>query len=790
MPPLVLQARAARSVLRIIFRRVPFSAAMILAILVTTAITNTLSRPISTVMLEHWGFGIDQIRDGHFYQLFLAPFQILRPYMAITIAGIILLFLGVCEYQLGTRRAMVTFLVGHVVGYVGGAGLFSMLERLGSVWGAEAARISDVGASNGAFGAAGTAIVFLEGRPRKITFVLLSVFLVSSLILERRVWDVEHVLAFSAGIGVGRFFLWRMGRTWPGLVPRWQLERRQRPLFVSWALAVIGAVNILGAFLLPHHAGFSRLESLLPVGGVHWPRHLLLVTGIVLITLAPGLAKRQRPAWWGALCALVLSLFLQAHVGITKLEGGLAGAFLVLLVAWRRDFLAPTHTPSLRSGVRLLVSLVVAVPCYGLLGFFILRSRFSPPVTAESALVETLSRVAFSDPGTIAAVGKPAEWFLGSIPVVTWFGVVYALTRIVRSALAPEVSSVDLDVARELVRAHGTNSTSYMSLWKGNTLFFGPARDSFVAYRVNAGVAIALGDPIGPRESCAETIRAFDTYAEEQGWTPTFYATRGSLLGEYHRAGYEALQIGEEAVIRLQGLEFRGKDWQSVRSAFNRAKREGVVFRMFEGGEIPAAIREQLVEIEADWSSHHELPAMGFTLGTIEDVDDPDVNVAVAMEESGRVHAYVDWLPVHARRGWVIDLMRRRDGAMSGVMDFVIGMSLLALKERGYEMASLATAPLADLDRDESSSWIPWILGKVYEHSHTYYDFRSLFRYKDKFRPDWESIYLVHRGLATLPTVAAALLHAYLPDLNLVRATRLLGESAAHRLFAKDSPQE
>jgi len=160
------------------------------------------------------------------------------------------------------------------------------------------------------------------------------------------------------------------------------------------------------------------------------------------------------------------------------------------------------------------------------------------------------------------------------------------------------------------------------------------------------------------------------------------------------------------------------------------------------------------------------------------------------VDDSGRLQAYVDWLPVHARRGWVIDLMRRRDDAMSGVMDFVIGMSLVSLKERGYEMASLATAPLADLDRDESSSWVPWILGKVYEKSHTYYDFRSLFRYKDKFRPGWESVYLAHRGLATLPTVAASLLQAYLPEFNLVRATRLLGESAARRLFPKDSPQQ
>ena len=111
----------------------------------------------------------------------------------------------------------------------------------------------------------------------------------------------------------------------------------------------------------------------------------------------------------------------------------------------------------------------------------------------------------------------------------------------------------------------------------------------------------------------------------------------------------------------------------------------------------------------------------------------------------------------------------------------------MAFKERGYETASLATAPLADLDRAETTSLLHWILGKVYEKSDTYYDFRSLFRYKGKFQPDWESVFLYHRGLTTLPAVAAALMQAYLPDLRIAEATKLLGESAARLLFPRDS---
>lgn len=785
---LVQRTHSARVFFHILFRTLPFTVLLITAILAIGAITNTLAHPISAAAVERWGFGFEQMRAGRIYQLFIAPFQILRPYMAISITAIVVLFVGGCEYRLGTWRAAVAFWTGHIVGYAGGSLLLTLLGRAGSAWAMKASLATDVGASSGAFGAAGAVVLFLGGRTRKITFALISAYLVAALLVDHRNWDVEHVLAFAAGLVLGRTYLWNTGRRWPGLFPRWQIEHRQRPGFVSSILRLTGAINIMAAFLLPHHARLERLEEWLPIGSPHWPRHLLLVTGFALLFLAPGLARRQRSAWWGALIALAISLLLHLQVGVNRIGAAIAAVFIFLLVAWRRDFRAPAHAPSLRSGIGLLALLVIAVPLYGLLGFYVLRSRFDPPVTVFGALVETVSRAAFYSTQMFVASGRPAQWFLESIPVVAWLGVVVVITLVIRSSLAPEVSRSDLEVARELLKHHGDSGTSYMTLWRGNSLFFGPEQRCYAAYRVNSGVALVLGDPVGEPGAVAETIRDFSQHADDRGWTPVFYATTRAYLHDYAQAGYEQLQIGEEAVISLPRLEFRGKEWQTVRSAGNRAARTGVTFQMFEGGTIPPEIRAQLFEISAEWAARQELPPMGFTLGKTEDVDDPNVNVAVAVDAAKRVHGFVDWLPVYSRRGWVIDLMRRRDDAMTGVMDFLIGTSLMAFKERGYETASLATAPLADLHRGEAASLLQWVLGKVYEKSQTYYDFRSLFRYKQKFQPEWESIYLIHRGLTGLPAIAAALIRAYLPGLGLTEAARLVGESAARLLFPKDKP--
>jgi lysylphosphatidylglycerol synthetase-like protein (DUF2156 family) len=132
--------------------------------------------------------------------------------------------------------------------------------------------------------------------------------------------------------------------------------------------------------------------------------------------------------------------------------------------------------------------------------------------------------------------------------------------------------------------------------------------------------------------------------------------------------------------------------------------------------------------------------------------------------------------------------MRRAPGAMNGTMEYLIGMSLLAFLERGDTFASLATAPLADLDRAASDSLVPQMLGAVFERFETFYDFRSLFDFKDRFEPRWEPVYLVYADPTELPTIAIAILRVHLPNLGWVQAVRLLGEVLSRRLNLGEGP--
>ena len=117
--------------------------------------------------------------------------------------------------------------------------------------------------------------------------------------------------------------------------------------------------------------------------------------------------------------------------------------------------------------------------------------------------------------------------------------------------------------------------------------------------------------------------------------------------------------------------------------------------------------------------------------------------------------------------GRTLDFMRRADGAMPGVMEFAIASAALHMKEQGLEVMSLSGAPLAqtvdggDADADPGITRLLGWLSRVLEPA---YGFTSLFRFKSKFNPRYETIYMAYADPAQLPRIGMAIGNAYLPQ--------------------------
>jgi phosphatidylglycerol lysyltransferase len=145
---------------------------------------------------------------------------------------------------------------------------------------------------------------------------------------------------------------------------------------------------------------------------------------------------------------------------------------------------------------------------------------------------------------------------------------------------------------------------------------------------------------------------------------------------------------------------------------------------------------------------------MGFSLGRFS-LESLDGQLVFLCLEGERVIAFTTWRPYHGSHAALLDLMRKRREAPSGTMDLLLARSLEELRAAGLEEASLANAPLANLG--EPRGGLEKGVALLFEHLNAFYGYKSLFQFKKKFAPRWESRYLVYPRGAELPRVAYAL---------------------------------
>ena len=370
------------------------------------------------------------------------------------------------------------------------------------------------------------------------------------------------------------------------------------------------------------------------------------------------------------------------------------------------------------------------------------------------------------------AAAHAALWALMLVYLVLCWRA-FGVRRLRRLPTALGHRDMDAPAVVAQLRKYGGGTISWMSTWRGNQ-HFRSSGGSVVTYQVHMGCAIGLAEPIGPVEDRDAAMTAFSSSAERAGLCPCFFSVSAPLATPPDH--WRAMQIAEDTLVDLPGLEFAGKKWSDIRTALNRAAREEVSFRITRLADEPAGVRSQLEEISKAWVGDKSLPQMRFTLGTMEEAADPMVKLALAENAQGEIQGFLSWLPVYAPggeiSGWTLDLMRRRDFGFASVMEFLIGSSLKHFSASGADFASLSGAPLAHTQHTAAQEPVDRVLASVSRALEPLYGFGSLHAFKAKFNPRVAPMYLVYRDESDLPRIAGGLTRAFLPEATLSQLAR------------------
>ncbi|RXZ49248.1 rhomboid family intramembrane serine protease [Agromyces fucosus] len=822
-------------------RRVPFSIAVAVLLVVTALVTGTFFGAASDETATTWAAGVITTVDGRQWwtvaTALVIPFD---PFQLVFGVLAALVLLGVAERRMGTWRTIVAFLVTGAIGVAVGTLLQWVGSLAGEWWATGTAADLTLDPLTGIVGALMTATAFMGRLWRRRIRVVTIAFILVFVLYDGDSSNAYRLVAAIAGYLLGAV----LTRDASTLSAKRSSHRETRTLVAAVvAVTAVGPIVALvnrseltpfafGSYLFADEplelaavmatcggeaataaaaASESCTAQLALLSAQGFGMFLLSFVPVLLLLVAAwGLRHGRRFARWLAIAVnAAILLFARTAYDVTvttaDVDDGTWTVFdlgelvvwavavlalpigiIVMLVVTRRHFqIRAPREAFARFAVVVVGTFVVLAGAYLVAGLATV-GEYWPAATGWDVLLDTFKR--FVPPHFLAVVdpivlpGHDVTSFLAQAVGPVFWAVFIAASIRLMSRTGSAAKTADDARLRELLHRNGGGTLGFMATWPGNVAWFSDDGDSAVAYRVINGVAITMSDPICAAGNRGRVIREFAAFCDANSWVPVFYSVHPQYLPVFDELGWQHMSVGEETLVRTTGLELAGKPWQKVRQALNRGIKEGMTTVWTSWDELPLATLAEIEAISEEWVAEKELPEMGFTLGGIEELKDPEVRLMLAVGPDGRLQAVTSWLPVHRDGsviGWTIDFMRRADGSMNGIMEFLIASAALHMKDTGAEVLSLSGAPLATkpLEPGETPPE-PTVMTRLLDFLASTlepaYGFSSLFRFKAKFNPDYETISMAYPDPLALPTIGLAIGKAYLPEVSPAEAVALV----------------
>lgn len=475
---------------------------------------------------------------------------------------------------------------------------------------------------------------------------------------------------------------------------------------------------------------------------------------IVILAVSLQLMKRRRIAW----CVVVFVLLINfircfsefrnpAHWVIMAGDAILLAAFIY----FRDDFCCPASRHSKKGAAALLILSLAGIAANAGLSYHYMKLE---AVGRGGSLWESL----VTGTGMIFGLGNGLPGKIGSTrfeQAIFWFSWICVLAAVLYAARpwiqARRSGKTDIQHARTLLNLYSQNPCAYLALEDDKYLYFGTRVDGVIPYGAVGETVIVNGDPVCADQDFPALLEEFKEFCQKSAHNLFFLSVTDYYLEEYQKQGFGFVKCGEEARFRLSEYEISGKKGAKMRMNINHATKAGVMVKEYKVQEQrDPALEKEFERITQEWLQEKKSALLKFTLGSVGLEDPMDKRYFYATDASGRMVAFIVFVPFLGKNGYMADVTRHGKAAPGGVMETIIYEAFQMFREEGVEYGSLGVAPLAGLE-EKSSNLVERLLRFVYDHLNECYGFRDLYRAKEKYSPtQWLPSYYVY--LPKIPT--------------------------------------
>ena len=556
-------------------------------------------------------------------------------------------------------------------------------------------------------------------------------------------------------------------------------QRRWVPIAAGWLIRMVGLADIVLGVTAPDshlHNRLQRLPVVVPGTVAVLTRTADIIIGLLLLMLSHGLRRRKHRAWQQVMVLLVISALISlAHATylITRhkemaLGVGIAFVVLALLVAagfyYRSQFYAVGDPRTRWRALGAFAGLLAADLLIGL-GYLAAPAGVSAGYTFGQRLQTALyGLVGASGPVAFGPHDLRGDFFAiltGALGFVTVIVTAYLFLR--PAEPQGRLGGNDASQIRSLLDRHGRcDSLGYFALRDDKSVIWSATRKSCIGYRVVSGVMLASGDPIGDKEAWPGAIQAFLDMAARHAWVPAVMGCSEHGAEVWCRHGeLTALELGDEAVVKVAGFSLQGRPMRNVRQMVTRVCRAGYVAQVRRVGDVPADEIARLVRQADSWRGNPTERGFSMALGRIGGPGDERCVIATATQD-GALKALLHFVP-WGSDGLSLDLMRRDRSAQPGLNDFMIAETIKSAPELGVTRISLNFAAFrAALERGEriGAGPITRAWRRVLIFMSRWFQIESLYKFNAKFAPVWVPRFMVFTSTRDAIRVGLAALEA------------------------------
>ncbi|MFG3582703.1 bifunctional lysylphosphatidylglycerol synthetase/lysine--tRNA ligase LysX [Streptomyces sp. NPDC047990] len=523
---------------------------------------------------------------------------------------------------------------------------------------------------------------------------------------------------------------------------------------------ILGALCAVLAFVEPLRRLLRPVVDLLDRLIV--PVSANLAYAAFLFLLAAATAARKKVAWWLVvvyLGLLVLSDVVGLAMGLyadSLPSFAVCGTALVLLVVARREFYADSRRGAVWRALAVLAAgLVVAI----LLGWGVVE-LFPGTLPRGDRLTWAAGRVCGGLVSADSFGGRPPHpvYFLlglfGAVALLNAAATLFRSQRLEAALHGDEESRI-----RALLRAYGADdSLGYFATRRDKAVVFSPSGKAAVTYRVEAGVCLASGDPVGDREAWPHAIGAWLDLARRYAWVPAVMGASEDGARAFVRAGLGALELGDEAILHVAGFDLGGRDMRVTRQAVNRVRRTGATCRVRRHSALTDEEMEEVVDRADAWRDTETERGFSMALDRLGDPADGDCLLVEAMDRDGRLLALLSFVP-WGDDGISLDLMRRDRGAPNGVVEYMVAEVCAAAGRFGVRRVSLNFAVFRSVFEEGARIGAGPVLRlwrRLLLFFSRWWQLEALYRSNAKYHPEWYPRFLCYGDAGSLARIGMA----------------------------------